>query len=148
MLLRNDLPEIDRFFSSVREKSNFSQPLLNVFFNQSDACLVTDGVFDVSVELNPQLGRQLKVLESSSKLVCEVTFYRKSLDENTKQSISQEVLNLKNTVHGQQILMLFNCEDFVELKESDLEAVKSLLDQYEALKMKNENVKLYSGSSN
>ena len=63
LLLRNRLPASGQFFAVLEPKRSFSQCVLSVFFGKADACIVEDLVYATMVELNPQLGKQLTILE-------------------------------------------------------------------------------------
>jgi len=90
-LLRNKLPEATGFFSSIIKKRKSSQAVLSVFFRQADACIANDEAFAIMSELNPQVGRQLKVIASSPEIVLTVSFFRKDYSKK-KQKRSCEML--------------------------------------------------------
>ncbi len=135
LLLRENLKEVDDFFS-VKEKKKFSQAVLAVFFGNTQACITTDTVFKTMVELNPQVGRRLKIMAASPEIMNNVSFFRRGYEERAKGLINSAIPNLKKNVQGQQILMLFNIDSIFQLKESDLNPLKSLLNEYDALKMR------------
>jgi len=110
-LLRNKLPEAAGFFSSIIEKKKSSQAVLSVFFRQADACIANDEAFEIMTELNPQIGRQLKVIASSPEIVCVVSFFRKDYNEKSKAIMRNVTANLVNTVDGQQLLTLLKLAD-------------------------------------
>jgi len=133
-LLRNKLPEAPGFFSSIIEKRKSSQAVLSVFFRQADACIATDEAFGIMAELNPQVGRQLKVIASSPEIVGIVSLFRKDYNEKSKAIIRNAATNLVNTVEGKQLLTLFKLADIYLLKDSDLDSFRSLLNEYRQLK--------------
>jgi len=133
-LLRNKLPEAAGFFSSIIEKKKSSQAVLSVFFRQADACIATDEAFSIMAELNPQVGSQLKVITSSPEIVLTVSFFRKDYSKKKKEIIRNAAANLVNTVEGRQLLTLFKLADIYLLTDSDLDTLRSLLNEYEELK--------------
>jgi hypothetical protein len=67
---------VDSEFSAISEADNPSRAVLQVFFHQADACLVTAGIFKIASEMNPQVGRELRVLVESPKVVPGLFFFR------------------------------------------------------------------------
>ena len=134
LLLKNKFGEMQGFFSSVEEKSKTSQVVLPVFFGQADACITTDVAFKTMLEMNPQLGKDLKVIASSAELTTSITVFRKALASDIKEKTLAVGRSLKNNVRGRQVLMLFKIEDLVPVNDSDLESLKDLVDEYNQLK--------------
>jgi len=134
VLLKQHFGEAREFFSSVDEKIKTSQAVLPVFFGQADACIVNDVAYQTMVELNPQLGKDLKVLAASPELLDNLAVFRKGLDDDVKQKTREVAKGLKTHPRGRQILMLFKIEDLVPLKETDLSGTRDLLSEYNRLK--------------
>lgn len=134
LLFRQKFGESRAFFSSVEEKSKTSQVVLPVFFGQADACITTDVAFRTMVEMNPQLGRDLKIMASSPELIPFITVFRKTLANDVKETTLTVGKSLRSTVRGRQVLMLFKIENFVQVAESDLESIKSLMGEYHQLR--------------
>jgi ABC-type phosphate/phosphonate transport system substrate-binding protein len=133
-LLRQRLGETKEFFSQIEEKSKASQVVLPVFFGQADACIINDVSYKIMVEMNPQLGKDLKPILTSPEYLIGVGVFRKGLPGNFKERIINAAINLKKYARGKQVLLLFKMDDLEPLIESDLTSVKSLLAEYEQLK--------------
>jgi ABC-type phosphate/phosphonate transport system substrate-binding protein len=136
VLLRQRFGETKDFFSQVEERSKASQVALPVFFGQADACIINDVSYKIMVEMNPQLGRDLKTLLISPEYLNGVGVFRKGLPGTFKERIINAAKNLKNYARGKQVLLLFKLDDLEPLVESDLTSVKSLLAEYEQLKQR------------
>lgn len=134
VLLKNGQPESDRFFSSISETKNFSQAVLEVFFRKGDACLTTTTVFETMVELNPQVGKQLAIIERSSAFANPVLFFHKLLPPDTKKLITETFLNFETSVYGQQFLLLHKIDRLIQFDPSDLDSLRELLQEYETYK--------------
>jgi ABC-type phosphate/phosphonate transport system substrate-binding protein len=134
LLLRQKYGEMKAFFSSIEDKAKPSQAALSVFFGQAEACIITDVSFKTMAEMNPQIVRDLKIMESSPELVTQASVYRKSLREEIKQSILGLGKSFKQSQRGKQVLLLFKIEDLGPLKESDLASSINLVREYEQLK--------------
>ena len=133
-LLKLRFGEAKGFFSQVDEKIKPSQVVLSVFFGQTDACVISDVLYKTMVEMNPQLGKDLKVLASSSELLEVIGLFRKGMDENIKQITLEMSKNLKTHARGKQILMLFKIDALLPLKETDFAGIRELVNDYDRLK--------------
>jgi ABC-type phosphate/phosphonate transport system substrate-binding protein len=134
ILLRDRLGDAKAFFSSVDEKLKPSQVVLSVFFSQTEACIVTDNTLKTMVEMNPQLGRDLKIMASSQELTTSITFFRRSLSDEMKQKTLSAGRTLKDNPRGRQVLLLFKIDDLAPLKESDLAGMKDLVAEHDRLR--------------
>jgi hypothetical protein len=92
------------------------------------------------VELNPQVGKQLRAIAMSPEIVTNITFIRKGCDQKKKRLFQNKVLTLEETSRGRQILMLFQTDKLALLKESELNTLKALLNEYNKLKGENNKV--------
>ncbi len=137
LLLQHKQEEADRFFFAIEEKNKVIQVILSIFFGQADICIVPEGAFKTMAELNPQVGKQLRIIDSSDEIVWGISLFHKDIDEEIKEKIQKITFSLKERIRGRQILMLFKFEDIVQLEESSLDTLKSLLNEYENLKQKN-----------
>ena len=134
LLLRSRLQETDKFFASVIEKKKHSQAVLAVFFKRADICVVPDTVFDTMVELNPQIGKNLRIIASSQPMFDKIGLLRRDYNENNKAPVIHSALELHKTSRGKQVLMLFKMYRLTKINESDLDSVRALLDEYNRLK--------------
>lgn len=134
LLLRQKFGAVQTFLAAAEEKTKASQVVLPVFFGQADACIITDVAFKTMVEMNPQLGRDLKVLASSPELIPSVTVFRKALAGDIKEKSLAVGKSLRNSARGRQVLMLFKIEDLVPVNDADLKSIKDLVDEYNRLR--------------
>ncbi|HMK48882.1 MAG TPA: PhnD/SsuA/transferrin family substrate-binding protein [Thermodesulfovibrionales bacterium] len=137
LLLKNRLPETEKFFFLSDPKPRSSQVMLSVFFGQADACLTTDITYKTMVELNPQVKEKLKIIASSEEYVEGVNFFRKDYDDNYKKIVLDRSQRLKDSVRGRQIMLLFKIDKVAVLEEKDLDTVRKLLADYERLRRRN-----------
>jgi ABC-type phosphate/phosphonate transport system substrate-binding protein len=135
-LLKAKIGEMHDFFSTIEEKTKASQIVLPVFFGQADACVVNDITFKTMVEMNPQLGKDLKVLMASPELLPGMGVFRKGLSPVFKERIVNVAKSLKNQGRGRQVLLLFKIDGLDAVKETDLTGVKDLYNDYERLKVR------------
>lgn len=101
----------DRFFAAMVENTKFSQVVLPVFFGQADACLTTKQGLDTMAELNPQVGRALRVLAHSPALTLNIYVFRKGYPAADRQRVVQAIAGMRGSVSGRQLATLFQFDD-------------------------------------
>ena len=84
---------------------NPSKAILQVFFRQTDAALVTVDAFDLTCELNPQLRRDLVVLASSPPFITAFLIFRPGY--RLREKFETALLDLHMTPGGRQVLTVF-----------------------------------------
>ena len=136
LLLRQHQPEMDQFFSAIDSKPKHSQAIYAVFFGSADACVVPERLFNTMAEMNPQVGKKLKVLAASADLVTAVSIYRKEYPQTLRGKMDLIALNFKNYPRGKQILTLFQVEDLAVMNDKDLAEMRNLFREYKRLKGK------------
>jgi len=130
-------PDAESFFSSVQYKTKESQAILAVFFGQAEACLVTDTAFNTMTELNPQVGKKLRVMAESPEMIDAVGFFRRDYPPAYKQVLINGLhTGIKVHERGKQIQLLFNLEQMNVIKDSDLDSARKLMTDYDRLKKK------------
>lgn len=134
-LLAQGLGTAQRFWSHSTDSGSASKIVLSVFFNKADACLTTREAFQTMVELNPQVGRQLRVLEESAEMVPIVFCFRADLEPETLRRLELAIPSLHTSTAGQQVLTLFQSEDIVIASASAMDSACALLDRHQALKL-------------
>jgi len=113
---------------SVRVKAvvKATNAILPVFFGKHVACVATEESYRAMVELNPQVGRTLRVLQRSAPLALIVVCIRRDYREFRREAI-QEMGDLKETPRGQQILALFRYSQVIPFDEAKLASARALL---------------------
>lgn len=92
-------------FESPTIVENPSKAILQVFFHQADAAVVTAEAFDVACELNPQLRKDLKVLCDSPALISAFFMFQPSSGrERNMETVEKAILDLHTTPGGRQVL--------------------------------------------
>lgn len=140
LLMEESNEPFDHFFSSSRNAHKPSDVILPVFFGTTEACVVHRPAFDIMIELNPQLGRQLRAIAVSKPLVdalvCmpkkdpSISLYRKDIID-TMTAINEDI-------YGKQILTLFKTEGMIRFKEEHLIETRALVEQHYRLIEKGE----------
>jgi ABC-type phosphate/phosphonate transport system substrate-binding protein len=132
-LATQGLPAPERFFSRQETRSKLTQVLLPVFFQRADAACVTDRGLATAVELNPQLGRDLRTLAASPTLVTGFFAFHRNCPPEERRLFQQALLTLGSDTASQQILALFQASKFHVRTAAFAEPTLEMLRQYERL---------------
>ena len=110
--------------------------VLLIFFKKADVCLVGYNAFKTMVELNPQIGKELKILQMSPPLIKGITCIRKSFYKWAKPDVIHVLSSLPETAAGRQVLTLFGQSRVVPFKEKDILSIQELVKRHEKLILK------------
>jgi ABC-type phosphate/phosphonate transport system substrate-binding protein len=113
------------FFGQIAQTNKITKAVLPVFFRQMDACLVTRSGFETMVELNPQVGQQLKILRVSPPFVPVAYFFRADYSSPLRSRIMGEITRWHFETAGHQLLNIFQVD---RLEEHPLTCLKSALE--------------------
>ena len=106
-LLEQGLPRTENLFGKVTLERKLSTVVLPVFFGNAQACLVTRRGFETMVELNPQVGKNLRVLAASPAFVVTVMCFGAKANREDEATIVQGLQRLHEQPRGQQLLAIF-----------------------------------------
>lgn len=132
-LAAGSLPPADRFFGSISMRDSVNQVALPVFFRRVDAACLARRSWETAVELNPQLGRSMRVLTVSPKLVPIVLAFRRHCSEAGKEALIHAVMNITSVTAGQQIVALYQAHSFVLRTAAAMKTTVDLLMNYQRL---------------
>lgn len=133
LLLEKGLPPAAQFCGRVTEATKLTQTVLPVFFGKADACLVTRTGFNTMCELNPQVGRQLRVLAASTNYVPSGFFFRAGYPPARQEECLAEFKRVGKNPAGLQILTVFQTESLEEQPASVLNSTLDLLKRHRQL---------------
>ncbi len=111
----------------IRYVNKPSAAIFAVFFNQTDACLVTHNSFKLAMELNPQLGKDLVVLKHSPVFMSTFFAFRKDVPQDIKNLIIAKALKMQQDPTGRQILKLFQTDYLIPCKPQYFETTRELI---------------------
>lgn len=113
---------------------NGQQSILKLYFKRADIALVDRGSFLVAVELNPALGRDLKILKSIPLTLGIVTYARKDISPQMHKKIIALAQKINTTPRGKQLMQMFRADKMDESRVEELDCVYALKKQYETLR--------------
>jgi len=111
LLAQRGHPKASSFAGQISQNTKLSNVVYPVFFRKADACVVTRSGFNTMVELNPQLGRKLTVIAESPHIVPSLFTFRADYNPPFKEQLISGIIDLKNSLAGQQVLTIFQSQD-------------------------------------
>lgn len=116
----------------VRLKQH-NRALLNLFFGKANIAIVPKKTFETAVEMNPQMGRKLAVMEHTGLYARAMGFFRKGMDQEVYRDAREKVTNMNSDMRSKQMLMLYRSDKIVSTSIKDLEAIEKLDRSYQRL---------------
>jgi len=132
-LARQHLPPTAKLVANIARSNKPAKVVLPVFFKQLDACLVTRASYNLMVELNPQVGRQLRIVTTSPSYITVFYGFRPDTPAIPKAKVIRTMLDLHKSINGRQTLSLFQIEKIVEIPATALDSTLALLDEHARL---------------
>lgn len=132
-LMREGILNPQMFFSIVKEVQKPSQAVLQVFFQQAEACIVNRSAFHMMVELNPQVGKKLMPIVASPGIPGGIVCVRRDLDEQDKKTITDTITSMHTNPQGKQLLTFFRKKKLVPFKVEYLSAIEDLVKEHRDL---------------
>lgn len=136
LLLKNNLQDSDDYFEQIKYVSKESQIILNLFFKQADACVVSRSAFETMNKLNPQVGNDLLVIAESPELVRSIICLVKNLDPLDRNRIIDSALKLDSFSYGKQFQTLFRFDKVMPVSDSEIKSIETLVREYNTLQAK------------
>ncbi len=133
LLLEEHLGRASAFWHQITFEAKLTRVVLPLFFRQIDACVTTRSGFQLMVELNPQVGKQLKILATSPAVVPVVFGFRGDYISPYRDKLSVVVNNIADTVAGRQILTLFQSEGMTRRPITELDSAMQMMDLHKRL---------------
>jgi ABC-type phosphate/phosphonate transport system substrate-binding protein len=118
------------FFSAIIDHPKASQAILPVFFGQADACIASLNSFETLAELNPQLGRHLRILEKSPGFATGIITVRRDVRNQRRDAMLEALLEMHTDPKGKQLLTLFRINRLVPFRGEHLAAVEKVIREH------------------
>jgi len=108
--------------------------VLPTFFGKADACMVMRHQFELLCELNPQIAKQLKVVESSPPILGLLFVHLKSFDKMDVEELTEIASSLHTTPDGEQACTLMKIKRLSKVRPEQLVAMESFAKKVEGLR--------------
>jgi hypothetical protein len=130
----------DEYASSVYEVRKGTTAISDVFFQKADAAVVPERNFVISRELNPQIGAQLSVIDSSKYILYSVLCYTEKMmtslnryKDRNLQSVVDMLCDANKTEIGRHLLSVFRVTSFTPFKSEYLRDTEELFYDFRIL---------------
>jgi phosphonate transport system substrate-binding protein len=132
LLARNHLGRAESFLGPSNVTNKPTDCILPLFFGRTDACVVDSYNWELAKEMNPQLGKKLKVFAQSAPLVDEVTAIPAipRMPEVQRQQIVDGLLSMHKYPAGNQILAVFKSGPMILYKPEYLDSTRAFWEEY------------------
>ncbi len=137
LLLKNHMPEIPVYFSDRFDVKNSNTAIMDVFFGKSDVTVVRESDFKTAVELNPQIGKQLIVVDKSVPYIYTVGAVSKKIPADQIARVFSIIKDFSNTAKGKSLLSIVQVNAVTSISMEDTQSLRDLLKEYNALKKLN-----------
>ncbi len=140
LVLKNSDDYQKDYISKVYRVRKGTNAISDVFFKNADAAVIPELDFIISKELNPQIGSQLCVVDSSEKMLYSVLCYTEKLtgflnrykDRNV-QSVVDMICSADTTDVGKHFLSIFRISGFVPFVGDYLKNTEALFNDFTIL---------------
>lgn len=133
-LMRLGLPEADDYFREVRILKDVNSAVVDVYFGNTDVALVPEYSYQLALELNPAVGKALKVIGTSEPLIYQTIGIQRDFSLERAKDIEPYVLDDKPSRRMQRLLDIFHIQRFVRLTEDILQETRALNQEYKRRK--------------
>jgi hypothetical protein len=134
MILDHTLPLDDKKleFDVIKKESKV---LLNTFFKKSDYCLVREETWNTAIDLNPQIGKQLKIVVQTDKIFFSlISLIANEMSPQLRESYFKTIKNLDKSKEGRQLMTLFKFQGMAPITTEDLKPLRDYYHEYLRLK--------------
>ncbi len=121
----------------IIDSKNASKAGLQVFFQQIDAAVLPKDTLDKMAILNPQIRKDLLIIEESEPFMPVILAVRPSWKTPLRHTMENILANLHTTILGKQILTVFHCSLLEQHPITILEPTLSFLQKNKNLTQKN-----------
>ncbi len=115
-----------------------SKALLNIFFKKDAYCLVSESVWKMAIELNPQIEKDLTIIHKTDKIFFNlISLMSKHTSKETQEDYIQAIKDLDRTKFGKQLMNLFKFNGIKVVTVNELAPLEKYYSTY--IKMEKEN---------
>jgi phosphonate transport system substrate-binding protein len=132
-LARTGSTDIEQFFDAPEMRDQVAEVILPVFFRKAQAAALTRRAFSMAVELNPQLGREMRVVATSPRVIPVGFWFGKNCDPENRTAFQRSMLLLDTIPAGRQVLALYQSTGFQQRPCSIMNGTVNMVREYEHL---------------
>ncbi|MBN2161480.1 MAG: PhnD/SsuA/transferrin family substrate-binding protein [Pontiellaceae bacterium] len=133
LALKQEGTGIEELFGKVVLFPKDSRAVLSVFFGAQDACLVSQGVYETMMELNPQIGKQLRVVMLSPKFVNMVIAYQRDYPLERLDESLDFVMHFHQDAETKQMMTVFGIDQLLVGGLDELDSIQEWVTRHDEL---------------
>lgn len=133
-VMKRGYPGLEAFFGRVRRVSKASQAVLPVFFRQAKVALVDEPSFRVIGELNPQVAKDVAVIEAAPAVLPALMGIRDTYDPQRRADLIRALSLMGDEPRGQQLLTLFRSRALQPYRPELMTGIEQLVAEHARLK--------------
>jgi hypothetical protein len=118
-------------FKLVKREKKAHQLILKLFFDQADLACVYRNAYQVAIEMNPELGQKLIVLDEINNIPQGMGLFHKNIPEEFRAKVIAQAIKLHERPRGEQLLQLFKSDNAVYADLNDLAGAVSLTTEHQ-----------------
>jgi len=122
-----------KVFSSIHSKDKISSIVLALFFNQADAGVTFNEIFQLMVDLNPQIKNSVKILASFPTKSPNYGYFSNDYPKAVRDDIADIITGLNKQVRAQQILNDLRMASLIKCPVEALEPFDKLIREHQSL---------------
>lgn len=139
LMLENGIKDKEKFFKKIEIVEKPMQAVLPLIMGKADYSIVNSVMLESLSELNPQVSNSLKSIYISPPFNNDLLCINKELSEAETELVTSIALNFNTMPKNEQIFKIFKTVGAGKFKQSDLDGIRSLLNNY------NRNLALTNG---
>lgn len=123
----------DNTLSITEPERNSTRLILKLFFQQVDAVVANKSAFELVSEMNPQVSRELQIIEELDSVPMGLGFFNANVAPEFREEIIGKVQNITQYDRGKSVLEIFKTDNIVRSQLSDLNTVETIHRLYRQL---------------
>jgi ABC-type phosphate/phosphonate transport system substrate-binding protein len=127
-------PDAAQFFETMEPRDKVNEAILPLFFHKADAVGITRRALNMAEGLNPKLGRELRILAVSPRLISNGFLFRKGVNDVDRRTTFNALTAVGSSLTGRQLLALYESRGFVLCPGPAMNPTFDLIRQYERIK--------------
>jgi ABC-type phosphate/phosphonate transport system substrate-binding protein len=133
-LLEAGMGDSSGALQEVKPEKKKTQALMALFFGQVDAAVEPRSAVETAVEMNPQIGKKIRVIAKSAPLLPGVTCISRSMGQDVRRRYVERAATLHDTPAFRQSFLVMQITRVIAFEPRFLEATRQLNEKYLALR--------------
>jgi hypothetical protein len=111
-----------------------SKAVIDTFFNKQDLAFVRTRVWELSKEMNPQIGKTMQTIKETEKKFFRLfSLMSKTVPQKDIKNFFDAIQRLDQTQGGKQLMQMFKFDRMHRITTKDLEPIKAFHREYQEM---------------